>query len=145
MKSMWWFASATMLAACASGASSSGTNACSVLRSGEVAAAMNEPVSNVVRISPDRCRYFGRNPADFITVRASESGARTLFAGTGLGAGLLRLPHAQSAGIGDESYWADRTLWVRKGDAFVAIDMGTAAVDQVAAGTKLARIAVSRL
>lgn len=126
-------------------AGDTGNPGCDVLTRDEAAAGMGEPVSRIVAIAPDRCRYFGANPADFITIRTSPTGGHTQFEGSALGAGMLHLPRPASAGIGDESYWAQRVLWVRKGDAFLAIDMGTAATDQRAAGEKLARIAVSRL
>lgn len=136
------------VSACASSqraAGNTGYLSRNVLTRDEVASGMGEGVAKVVQIPPDRCRYIGENPIDFITIRASRSGGQTEFRGATLAAGLMHLPRAQSAGVGDESYWTQRVLWVRKGDAFLAIDMGTAPVDQQAAGVKLARIAVSRL
>lgn len=119
---------------------------CSLLTPQEVAAALGEKIERVQALPPDRCRYFPENPVDFITVKAASSGARAEFEGSRLGARLLGIkPTEQSAGIGDESFWRLSVIWVRKGDAYLNIDMMQAPVDQQAVGVKLARIAAGRL
>jgi hypothetical protein len=118
---------------------------CGVLTKEEVASVIGESVSNVQEVPPDRCRYFGANPADFITVKASQTGANTLFEGADLAWKMMQVKQAPSAGIGDESYWDGYIIWARKGDAFVSIDMRFSPVNVTPAGTKLASLALSRL
>jgi hypothetical protein len=122
------------------GGSSTAYFPCSLITPQEVGAALGEKIEMVQPLPPDRCRYFPENPLDFITIKAASSGARAEFEGSRLGARLLGLkPTEQSAGIGDESFWQLSVIWVRKGDAYLNIDMKQAPVDQQAVGLKLAQ------
>jgi hypothetical protein len=77
---------------------------------------------------------------DLVTVTAAKSGAKALFQGE----------KSQASGppitdVGDEAFWVQSVLWVRKGDAYAAIDMKQAPGDQQGGGLKLGRIAAGRL
>lgn len=139
----------SILVACGSHSRSSvagGYFPCSLLSAQEVSAALGEKIQQVQPVPPNRCRYLPENPLDFITVKAESSGAQVLFQGTKLAGHMMGVkPSEQSVGIGDESFWVLSVIWVRKGDAYLNIDMVQAPVDQQAVGLKLARIASARL
>lgn len=139
----------SLLVACGSHSKSSvasGYFPCSLLSAEEVSAALGEKVQQVQPVPPNRCRYLPENPVDFITVKAESSGAQALFQGSKLAGHMMGVkPSEQSLGIGDESFWVLSVIWVRKGDAYLNIDMVQAPVDQQAVGLKLARIASARL
>jgi hypothetical protein len=134
---------ACVIAGCAGKTSAAGfSGPCSVLSRQEVSAAMREPVK-AVQAGSDKCRYVADDQIDMITVEASETGAGTAFAGADLANHLMgvRAPTA-----GDGSLWEPGpVLYMRKGDAYVGIDMRLANFDTKTVGPQLAKTALARL
>lgn len=140
-----------LLAGCGSAQNSSDASAssaspstsyfpCSLLTFQEVAASQGEQMQGAQPVPPDQCQYLGQDPMDLVTVKAAKSGAKALFQSE-----KSQATGAPITDVGDEAFWVQSALWVRKGDAYVTIDMKQAPGDQQGGGLKLGRIAAGRL
>lgn len=139
-----------LLAGCGSAQDSSDTSAsarpstsyfpCSLLSFQEVAASQNEQVQAAQPMPPDQCAYPGQDPMDVVTVKAAKSGAKALFQTE-----KSQATGAPITGVGDEAFWVQSVLYVRKGDAYAAIDMTKAPGDVQGGGLNLGKIAAGRL
>ncbi|HEX4051362.1 MAG TPA: hypothetical protein VHY19_10845 [Steroidobacteraceae bacterium] len=124
----------------ASGAPATGYFPCSLLSFQEVAASQGEQMQGAQPVQPDKCQYAGQDPMDLVTVTAAKSGAKALFKGE-----KSQASGPPIDGVGDEAFWVQSVIWIRKGDAYATIDMKQAPGDQQGGGLKLARIAAGRL
>ncbi|HWG76139.1 MAG TPA: hypothetical protein VN660_05030 [Steroidobacteraceae bacterium] len=113
---------------------------CSLLTFQEVAASQNEQVQAAQPMPPDQCAYPGQDPMDVVTVKAAKSGAKALFQTE-----KSQATGTPITGVGDEAFWVQSVLYVRKGDAYAAIDMTKAPGDVQGGGLNLAKIAAGRL
>ena len=131
------------------GAAGDSIDACALVTRTEAAALLGVPVGEAhpktVPGGVTTCSYLSSAPRDLRQVfvwanpRQTADGARKVFDNTKKGAAEGVAPREQ-AGLGDDAFWADNQLWVRKGKVVLAFSADSEANTQQLAAQVLSRL-----
>lgn len=105
--------------------SSQALNACSIVSDAEMSDALGAPVAGKEETNAGHCIYKTASPLVYADVEIDRENADAAWKGVNAGDSLIGAPQDSLTGIGEKAFFGLRDrLYVRKRDAFIAIEAG---------------------
>ena len=119
--------------------------ACSFITPEEMGTVLGQPVTRQDESTGRRCIYYTADPLVFVDLEIDRESAAESWKGINAGNALIGADQEKLSGIGEQAFFGPRDrLYVRSGDAFLAIEAGFDNAVRARA-EKVATLAVSKL
>jgi len=120
-------------------------NACSAIAASELTDALGGAVTRQESPTASRCVYYTADPLVYADIEIDRENADAAWKGVNAGDSIIGAQQDSLAGIGDQAFFGPRDrLYVKKGNAFVAIEAGFDAKVRERAKS-IARVVTSKL